>query len=111
MANGVCLMQGCELSVRRWVRNPVDTRRRHMPIMNQRAWSTLWLAKIMLETGRFPTFDEVRQVVGLRSRAGAVRIVNSLIKANLLERPAAKDSLPVLTEAGHRALLDYERSP
>jgi hypothetical protein len=27
-ANGICLMSGCELAVRRWVRNPVDTYRR-----------------------------------------------------------------------------------
>ena len=109
MANGVALMGGCELSVRRWVRNPSDAfaRRRRVPIMNQRSWSALWLASIMIESaGRFPTFDEVRRVVGLRSKAGAVRVVNGLINMGLVSRPDDANAQPTLTDAGRAALRE-----
>jgi hypothetical protein len=29
MANGICLTSGCELSIRRWIKNPMADLRRH----------------------------------------------------------------------------------
>lgn len=74
-------------------------------MMRSRELSALWFASIMLDSaGRFPTFDEIRHVVGLKSLWGAVRLVNVLIQMGYVSRPSDNNGSASITEAGHFAL-------